>query len=242
MVDVQDIYRGIIKPGAGGIYAPGPPVMLPPQGVAAITRALIASDPTGNAPSWDQFDDQVNDPSSAVRTADQIRGIVPGANGTIVADKSQDQLQPSNPANAFAYGAPAASAPAAAAIAAATQPRDPFVPLQGFGSAFTGGWGSDAFSLLPDGMPVDSAVPLNAAQYPANFGGAPVAPAVSPAAVAAALLASRPGPMAGVAAAAPGTYDPNVDVTGVLAQENRGPAGGRNTSGWGINAGGGIVI
>lgn len=184
---VQDIYRGIIAP-QGGVYTPGKPVMLPPVGMdrtTAIKQALLA-DPVGPGANWNQFDDQVSDYTS--QSPGDVTKYYPSAAGTQVASKDQTRLSPGPAVPAFAYGPPSPTAPSVAAIAAATKPN-PFVPLQGIGSAFRGGWGSSLFNRLPNGMPVDSDVPLNAAQYPASRGAARKSATVAPA-VQAALLAT----------------------------------------------------
>lgn len=213
-----------------------------------VTRALVATDPVMGAGSL--YDTQGNGTPSSAFTGGWGSGkgmtvYASGKNyGYNVATGNYEVKQPGQAYEAsplspreqqallsYASGKTSPAANAAANLAATK--ANPFVPLRGFGSAFRGGWGSNAFTMLPNGMPIDSSVPLNAARYPASIRGAPVAAVPPQAQIAAALLASRPGPMAGVAAAAPGTYNPTVDVTGVKDQHNAG--------GWGINAGGGIV-
>lgn len=105
MADVSDIYSGILKPG-GGIFEPGPPVMLPPQGTdkgAAITRALIASsmDDPGLGPSggggdaWGNFQGFRDDTPYDVRSMAQIGGN-PGPTRVAQAPSTVDATDPLN--------------------------------------------------------------------------------------------------------------------------------------------------
>lgn len=139
MPNAQDIYAGILKPGPqGGIYEPGPPVMLPPQGFGgfpfgqsdtqseqrqAIAKALLASSGGQGLPSsmaqWPSNWVRDSYPQDMAYPQD-----MPGPSGYTVADKNQEQLQPSNPANAFAYGEGSPTAPGQQAIAQALMGQD----------------------------------------------------------------------------------------------------------------------
>jgi hypothetical protein len=88
----NSLYDGILMP-QGGVYEPGPAVMLPPSAPAkqsAVVRALIASDPngpglrdpqSGMAGGWGQMEDFASSGSPSI----------PGPNGTIIA-KDQTRL------------------------------------------------------------------------------------------------------------------------------------------------------
>jgi hypothetical protein len=88
----NSLYDGILMP-QGGVYEPGPAVMLPPSAPAkqsAVVRALIASDPngpglrdpqSGMGGGWSQMQD----------FADSGSPSIPGPNGTIIA-KDQTRL------------------------------------------------------------------------------------------------------------------------------------------------------
>jgi hypothetical protein len=73
----NSLYDGILMP-QGGVYEPGPAVMLPPSAPAkqsAVVRALIASDPIGMGPGggtgWDGYSSTIDD--NSLRSFDQIR-------------------------------------------------------------------------------------------------------------------------------------------------------------------------
>lgn len=110
------LYDGIIAP-QGGLYRPGPPVMLPPQGLGALPQMdkVDTSSPLQYGMLQDQFG-----LNSAPSQAPHF-GTIPGPNGYTVADKDQSQLAPGQAGNLFAYGgsAPSAPAPGIAAIGAA---------------------------------------------------------------------------------------------------------------------------
>lgn len=94
----NSLYDGILMP-QGGVYEPGPAVMLPPSAPAkqsAVVRALIASDPngpglrdpqSGMAGGWSQMQDFADSGSPAI----------PGPNGTMIA-KDQTRLPGQVPA------------------------------------------------------------------------------------------------------------------------------------------------
>lgn len=77
---------------------------------------------------------------------------LPGANGTTDPNKDPSQLQPSPPGNEFAYGSGIPQLPAVAAIGQATMPPMPRPR-------------PTPPTTLPNGMPVDNSVPLNASTY-----------------------------------------------------------------------------
>lgn len=90
-VDAKDIYSGILKPG-GGLYAPGPPVMLPPQSAQQQLAAALMSEMSGadKSASWRTAQGRIADPSWAEGIPD-IPDI-PHASGTLTANKSAARL------------------------------------------------------------------------------------------------------------------------------------------------------
>lgn len=131
MADVNDIYRGILKPG-GGVFEPGPPVMLPPQGMGSsdatrkVIAALVGANVPGDGPNWGMLDDQMSGDAYPVRsmadigreigypintllrpdlsTGDQLpilQALAAEAAGSTDLNKNQDRLSTGSPLLAF---------------------------------------------------------------------------------------------------------------------------------------------
>lgn len=201
----NSLYDGIIAP-QGGLYAPGPQVMIPssPAKQSAVVRALIASDPIGPGPGdgtgWPGFNATIDDAPNqyAVRSIDNV----PSANGTMVA-KDQTRLPGQVPAQfdpIEAYSGVPRGAPSQQAI-------ETFAPRS---AAFTDwpGWMAPSRSLV--GAPQLAAVD----PWANDRFGEPVAPqpglatgtpgGVSP--VAAALVAANERPITYSAPVAAGNF------------------------------------
>lgn len=152
MADVSDFYRGILKPG-GGIYTPGPPVVMPssigstPSGVSRVTPEglnvrgvnTVAIDPNGqpilSAPAK----------AAAITKALLATSGIPHASGTMMTGKDESRLSPSG-GILSAYGE-IPRAPAQDAITAA------LMASKGPGAAWGGGWGSDGLGRFLSGDP-----------------------------------------------------------------------------------------
>lgn len=223
--NVNDFYAGILKPGSqGGLFQPGPPVMLPPQGM-------------GGGQS---------DPAALGAALLQGKTTNPSAAGSIIPNKDPSQL-PQMAYNDVPTWAPWSNMPAVGAINQATQPMnwetsnpgataggDPWatmrapgqssaIPQQGMVTANTG---RNIASHLPPGSPIEG---LFTGGLGGMFANTPIGQFIH--GLGALAPPKSGGGLAALPAAPQGSYDPRKDVT------NRDPSAG----GWGINSGGGIV-
>ena len=160
----NSLYDGILMP-QGGIYEPGPPVMIPsaPAKQSAVVRALIASDPNGPGLSdpqsgmqggWSQLQDFAESGSPSI----------PGPNGTTVA-KDQTRLPGQVPAQfdpVEAYSGVPRNAGERAIEA--------FAPRSAAFSPWGPDWTSGINAVHVNGMasllPVNNDIPLNLSSYP----------------------------------------------------------------------------
>lgn len=170
MPSVNDIYSGILKPGPqGGIFEPGPPVMLPPQGMGsnqALAQALM--NPVGPGPDAGALDGMLNDPIYGGGAAPYAgMPVVPHANGTIIANKDQTRLPTSPPGNLFAYDGGGIKSPAQTAIDIVVNGGS---GLLGSGLGIVGGQTHRMFPTDARGMPIDSDIPTNSPRYRAPVG------------------------------------------------------------------------
>lgn len=155
---INELYTGIIAP-QGGLYQPGPPVMMPPQGMGNNTQAMA------QALMQSPFDAQ-NDPSMPVSGgfqpgtwADQSR--LPSS------DRAYGSGQGVDPQLAYTMGTPGANQGTGPLQGNEATKQIAKILIQG--NPFSGAVGSgalrDMFPSEANGMPIDSSIPTNTPAY-----------------------------------------------------------------------------
>lgn len=153
---VNDLYSGMIAP-QGGLYQPGPPVMLPPVGMgggnsaSALGSALLADKVDGSNPlQYDMLADQFNvTDSNPFKPQLRDAGMPNTPYMAYVTGKDESRLPSETPAQKAINIVVRGGAPDALRL----------------GQALTGGAWNGMHPVDSMGLPVDSDIPTNSPRY-----------------------------------------------------------------------------
>lgn len=157
---VNDLYSGMIAP-QGGLYQPGPPVMLPPVGMSGGSNATALGNALLSGDSG-QLYDVANDPSMPVSG-----GFQSGTWANPLKPQLKDAGIPNTPYMAYVTGKDESrlpsETPAQKAIDIVVRGGAP--DALRLGQALTGGAWSGMHPVDSMGLPVDSDIPTNSPRY-----------------------------------------------------------------------------